>query len=132
MSSTTNTFSTPTSTADAGGGDDGSLAQRGANYFFGFLITFVVLLLVFVGCGIGTRRRYLARRQAALFGNLDPWGSPYPTVEQKEPLLYEHHIGEPRLDDKWVCTKVSGIQYSLSILYKYSPAIRLHTSSHYL
>jgi len=29
-----------------------------ANYFFGFIITFVVLLLLFVGCGVGSRRRF--------------------------------------------------------------------------
>ena len=29
-----------------------------ANYFFGFVITFVVLLLLFVACGIGSWRRF--------------------------------------------------------------------------
>ncbi|KAH7913110.1 hypothetical protein BJ138DRAFT_1146838 [Hygrophoropsis aurantiaca] len=29
-----------------------------ANYFFGFVVTFVVLLLIFVACGIGSRRRF--------------------------------------------------------------------------
>ncbi|KAF8137437.1 hypothetical protein EV363DRAFT_663608 [Boletus edulis] len=29
-----------------------------ANYFFGFVITFIVLLLLFVGCGIGSWRRF--------------------------------------------------------------------------
>ncbi|KAF9233420.1 hypothetical protein BU15DRAFT_80126 [Melanogaster broomeanus] len=29
-----------------------------ASYFFGFIITFVVLLLLFVGCGVGSRRRF--------------------------------------------------------------------------
>ena len=29
-----------------------------ANYFFGFVITFVVLVLLFVGCGIGSWRRF--------------------------------------------------------------------------
>jgi len=31
--------------------------SQGANYFFGFLITFIILLLIFVACGVGTRRR---------------------------------------------------------------------------
>jgi hypothetical protein len=36
---------------------------RGANYFFGFLVTFIVVLLLFVACGIGSRRRAAARRR---------------------------------------------------------------------
>ncbi|KAF9010103.1 hypothetical protein BDQ17DRAFT_1347553 [Cyathus striatus] len=60
----------PTPTDDGGGGG----MARGANYFFGFLITFVVLLLIFVACGIGSRRRFIARRRAMLLGDFDPWG----------------------------------------------------------
>ncbi|PPQ84135.1 hypothetical protein CVT25_003346 [Psilocybe cyanescens] len=103
-------FSTPTPSVSPNptnpdGMDDGGLQQRGANYFFGFLITFVVLLLVFVACGIGSRRRLLAGRQRAggVFG-LDgvgggggrgtvPWtalGSDgYGGVRYKLPELYE-------------------------------------------
>ena len=35
----------------------GSGSQNGSNYFFGFIATFIVLLLIFVSCGIGSRRR---------------------------------------------------------------------------
>jgi len=87
-------------TGDDNGGGGGGLANRGANYFFGFLITFVVLLLVFVGCGIGSRRRYLARREAMFVDNMEPWAVPGgmggvasihgpANVEYKPPILYE-------------------------------------------
>ncbi|KAF8888522.1 hypothetical protein BD779DRAFT_1800155 [Infundibulicybe gibba] len=56
LADTTQTASTGTSPA----------TQRGANYFFGFLITFVALLLIFVGCGVSSRRRFAARRRAVL------------------------------------------------------------------
>ncbi|KAF8633129.1 hypothetical protein AX17_004630 [Amanita inopinata Kibby_2008] len=36
--------------------------KRSASYFFGFLVAFVALLLFFVGCGLGARRRLLRRR----------------------------------------------------------------------
>ncbi|KAJ3530215.1 hypothetical protein NMY22_g8665 [Coprinellus aureogranulatus] len=38
-------------------------ATRGVNYFFGFLITFITLLLLFVLCGVGSKRRAAARRR---------------------------------------------------------------------
>lgn len=38
-------------------------ASRGSSYYFGFLVTLAILLLVGVICGIATRRRHLARRQ---------------------------------------------------------------------
>lgn len=41
---------------------DENRATRGVNYFFGFLITFITLLLLFVVCGVGSRRRAAARR----------------------------------------------------------------------
>ncbi|KAF8155982.1 hypothetical protein B0H34DRAFT_799065 [Crassisporium funariophilum] len=106
MSSTalpTGTFSLPEpvstqGSTDSGGGGGGP--QRGANYFFGFLITFVVLLLVFVACGVGSRRRFAARRQALFHGSLEPWGALRADVEQKRPTMYERQlvvVGE----DKW-------------------------------
>jgi hypothetical protein len=49
--------------------------QRGANYFFGFVFMFTVILLVIVGCGIGTRRRYFSNRRIAERHTLDPWTS---------------------------------------------------------
>ncbi|GLB42158.1 hypothetical protein LshimejAT787_1101730 [Lyophyllum shimeji] len=46
---------------------------RGANYFFGFLVTFVVLFVLFVGCALTSRRRLATRRQALLTDRGDPW-----------------------------------------------------------
>ncbi|KDR80211.1 hypothetical protein GALMADRAFT_242504 [Galerina marginata CBS 339.88] len=87
----------------SGGGD--ALQQKGANYFFGFLITFVVLLLVFVGCGIGSRRRYLARRQAAFLGGMDPWGTVrLDGAEQPQPVLFEQRFEEPVVEKRWTQT----------------------------
>lgn len=81
MSSTftpTFTASPSNSPSPTDGGNNGgdSDMQHGANYFFGFLITFVVLLLLFIGCGIGSRRRF-AQRRALFLATLDPqWGMP--------------------------------------------------------
>ena len=50
---------------------------RGANYFFGFLVTFIVVLLLFVACGIGSRRRAAARRRRErdeLLSGVPPYG----------------------------------------------------------
>lgn len=49
-------LSTSTSSSNNGGQGNGN-GTTGANYFFGFIITFVVLLLVFVSCGFSTRHR---------------------------------------------------------------------------
>lgn len=90
-------------------GGNGGSGQRGANYFFGFLITFVVLLLIFVGCGIGSRRRFLARRNAALFAGLDPWGAALRggASPQAKPRLYELYVGgTKRVEDRWAETTV--------------------------
>ncbi|KAF9051468.1 hypothetical protein BJ165DRAFT_1524405 [Panaeolus papilionaceus] len=81
------TFTTPPA---SDGGDDGAGSMnRGANYFFGFLITFVVLLLIFVGCGILSRRRLMVRRQAAL---LETWGAGDGDGLLKVPTMLEKPI----------------------------------------
>ncbi|THV04746.1 hypothetical protein K435DRAFT_790750 [Dendrothele bispora CBS 962.96] len=65
--------------------------SRGANYFFGFLVTFIALLLLFIGCGLGSRRRLNRRR--GLFGDFGNWdsrsevGEPVPEPELIEPYL---------------------------------------------
>jgi len=92
----------PTATS----GDSNVMGQRGANYFFGFLITFVVLFLVFVGCGIGSRRRLLAeRREALLMG--DAWSLSKSDAEQKRPEFYEYALGVPVQVDQWEYITVS-------------------------
>lgn len=69
LPASTTAFS-PSSTDTGGQTIEGT--PRGANYFFGFLITFVGLLIIFIICGIGSRRR-LARRRV-LNGTLEPSG----------------------------------------------------------
>jgi len=85
MSSTT-TNSIPTHTPlnsspfdqnDGGGNTD----------FFGFLIAFAALLIVLMGCGMGSRRRFVARRRAML-AEVDPWAFVPPT-RQPEPKYWE-------------------------------------------
>ncbi|PPR06798.1 hypothetical protein CVT24_011297 [Panaeolus cyanescens] len=93
--SSTITTTPPTASLDepaftsspAATGDDGSESMnRGANYFFGFLITFVVLLLIFVGCGVLSRRRLMTRRQAVL---LETWGTGEGDMLVRAPTLLE-------------------------------------------
>ncbi|KAF5378747.1 hypothetical protein D9615_007009 [Tricholomella constricta] len=40
-----------------------STLARNSSYFLGFLITFCVLLVVFIGCGIASRRHLVSRRR---------------------------------------------------------------------
>ncbi|KAF9460021.1 hypothetical protein BDZ94DRAFT_1266926 [Collybia nuda] len=63
----------------------------GANYFFGFLITFIVLLFIFIGCGLGSRRR-MARRRAMFLSDAGPWAGLRPDISQKEPTLWEPEL----------------------------------------
>ncbi|KAJ8082970.1 hypothetical protein PM082_008830 [Marasmius tenuissimus] len=93
MSSTTpSDFQTPTSTP----ANDNGPSNRGANYFFGFLITFVALLLIFIGCGIGTRRRL--QRNGGLL-DFDSWGDEQPGSTQTEPRLLEPKLTKG--GEKW-------------------------------
>ncbi|PPQ96844.1 hypothetical protein CVT26_006013 [Gymnopilus dilepis] len=90
-----------TSASGNGSGSGNSLQQKGANYFFGFLIAFVVLLLVFVACGITSRRRFLSRRGPTFIGAIDPWGTSAGRP-QTEPVFYERFIGDPaQAGDRW-------------------------------
>ncbi|KAF5369057.1 hypothetical protein D9758_002942 [Tetrapyrgos nigripes] len=68
----------------------GPTSSRGANYFFGFLVTFIALLLLFIGCGVGSRRR-LNRQRRILFGELEGWNSSFQTLAEPppEPKLLE-------------------------------------------
>ena len=98
-SASTTAFSSPTDTGDESTGG----TPRGANYFFGFLITFVGLLIIFIICGIGSRRR-LARRRG-LNDALEPLGR-FRTLEGGEtrPEFYERTlvVGE----DRWISLMV--------------------------
>ena len=79
----------PTFTSLPPDSDDNGGMARGANYFFGFLITFIVLLVLFVACGVGSRRRFVARRDAAMMAQLEPWAPDEPGGLFKEPTIHE-------------------------------------------
>ncbi|CAA7267274.1 unnamed protein product [Cyclocybe aegerita] len=94
------------SSGDSGGSGSGGDSSRGANYFFGFLITFVLLLLIFAGCGLGSRRRMFFSRR---FQNADAFG-PWTTYgedgigrgEVVEPVVYEKTFEKAEeTGDKW-------------------------------
>ena len=83
----------PSPTEASGSTED---TPRGANYFFGFLITFVGLLIIFIICGIGSRRRFARRRG---LNALEPLGR-FRKLEGEEtrPQFYEPPlvVGEDR------------------------------------
>ena len=86
--------------------------SSGANYFFGFLITFVVLLLIFVACGIGSRRFFYSRR--TLFVNdVTDWAT-----QTTQPTFWEAWLkeGGPNWNTMAVSTKKTN-QNSLPILF---------------
>lgn len=92
-----------TTTPNPGGVNNGGM-QKGANYFFGFLIAFIALLLVFVGCGVGTRRRFMMRR--GVMGDWAGPASPYnESAPQKEPLFVESWLKKG--GDRWKTMTVS-------------------------
>ena len=98
---------TPSSSPTEVGGESTGGTPRGANYFFGFLITFVGLLIIFIICGIGSRRR-LARRRG-LNDTLEPLGR-FRKLEggEERPQFYEPPlvVGEDRWSSLMVRTKV--------------------------
>lgn len=89
MSSATLTSSALTQLPSIGTpGNNGSGTSRSASYFFGFLVTFAVLLILFVVAGFLSRHRMRAHRRAATLeteiGAGDPWVYGY-----RERRLYE-------------------------------------------
>ncbi|KAF8814662.1 hypothetical protein BYT27DRAFT_7249710 [Phlegmacium glaucopus] len=91
MSST----ASPSPTASSGEGDLDT--QRGANYFFGFLIAFVGIIMILFVCGIGSRWRVASRREGVT--NFRPFRSISNDKSEGPPQFYEcpFVIGE----DKW-------------------------------
>jgi hypothetical protein len=71
--------------------------------FFGFVVAFVALLLVFVVCGLASRRRFVARQRAIL---ADPWAFVAP-VRQKEPKYWELSVAPG--GSYWRATMVSSV-----------------------
>ena len=69
------------------GSNDTAGSQSGANYFFGVLFAFAVIVLAIIACGIGSSRRSSSRRRAL---RLQSWGSPADSKgEVKPPQFYE-------------------------------------------
>jgi hypothetical protein len=118
-SASTTAFSSPT---DAGG-ESTTGTPHGANYFYGFLITFVGLLVIFIICGIGSRRR-LARRRG-LNDALEPLGR-FGKLEggESRPLFYEPPLvaGE----DRWSSLMVRTMSLTGDM------KLTFEVSSHYL
>ncbi|KAL1739648.1 hypothetical protein HDZ31DRAFT_68725 [Schizophyllum fasciatum] len=88
---------TSASAASAMSSDSGDGMARGANYFFGFLITFVALLLIFVGCGVGTRHR----RMRGASGFMFDWNAPS-EAPKREPRMYEGYLEKAQGELAWV------------------------------
>ena len=94
--------STPPATGTPNNNSGGSGNSTGSNYFFGFIATFIVLLLIFVTCGMGSRRRsrFLASTWGRTFeGNeLDEGGyGGFPAAEwlkyaRSPPRFREAHL----------------------------------------
>jgi hypothetical protein len=90
--------------------------SQGANYFFGFLITFVVLLLVFVACGISSRRYFFNRGRgnnssnsggSGFIGNVAAeWGV---SSQSTKPMFWEAWVAEG--GPKWSTMAVSEISF---------------------
>jgi hypothetical protein len=103
--------------------------SQGANYFFGFLITFIILLLIFVACGVGTRRRTpwftRGRRPNQTW---DPVRDD-PSL-QPEPMLWEAWVvgGSPQ----WTTMMVSLLNtLIMRLLISMQRPVRWCRSSHY-
>lgn len=118
-SASTTEFSSPT---DTGGGPT-SGTPRGANYFFGFLITFVGLLIIFIICGIGSRRRLARRRR--LNDALQPRFIKL-EGEEKRPQFYEPPlvVGEDRWSNLMVRTMSCLCLETWSLLLRFLAIIR--------
>jgi hypothetical protein len=112
MSSSTQVSFTPTPSPSQTNGSNPGPMSKDANYFFGFLIAFVALLLLLVSCGFASRRFAYRRRMAALEMGLDgtagPWRDDDPwqlgsVTQQSRPMHWDAWMG-PSIDkdSKWV------------------------------
>ncbi|KAG5716087.1 hypothetical protein E4T56_gene10890 [Termitomyces sp. T112] len=112
MSSGTSTTFTlsqlPSISTSGSGGNDGT--SRSASYFFGFLVTFAVLLMLFVVAGFVSRHRMRARRHAATIesgiGAGDPWVYGYhqrrmcEETKKIKPVWMERWFEDPVTNEK--------------------------------
>lgn len=83
--------SPPPSTSASSSSDGPGLTGNAGNYFYGFLVTFVGLLLIFVSCGINIRRRMRERRNLWLGFTVTMGETTFlpSDEEQEEPDFYE-------------------------------------------
>jgi hypothetical protein len=81
-----------------------SVNKHGANYFYGFLITFIILLGFFMTCGLGTRRRF-QRRTIGI--DLSAWEDQDDVV--KEPILWEPTYGARAHEWNWETLSVRSL-----------------------
>ena len=117
-SASTTEFPSPTDTGDDSTGGSRGASRGGANYFFGFLITFVGLLIVFIICGIGSRRR-LARRRG-LNDALQPLGRLRKLDGgETRPELYDLSlvVGEDRWSSLLVRGKSLDLEISVNLIF---------------
>ncbi|KAF8875617.1 hypothetical protein CPB85DRAFT_1260036 [Mucidula mucida] len=131
MSSSSTLTATATSSPSSTQSSEDTGGAKGANYFFGFLITFIALLFIFIGCGVTTRRRLQRRRII----NLDAlasmpgfFGSRAGLVidEKDKPLLCERWT-ERAEEPTWACMQplsVSNVTAELPVS-DHSPPVRL-------
>ncbi|KAJ7590696.1 hypothetical protein C8J56DRAFT_933619 [Mycena floridula] len=79
------------------GNNNGQFSGRGASYFYGFLITFVGLLLIFLSCGLGSRRRL--RERSFIEGW--PGADALLSNPKEEPKLWEPELDPCPSDGLW-------------------------------
>ncbi len=128
MSSSSTLTATATSSPSSTQSSEDTGGAKGANYFFGFLITFIALLFIFIGCGVTTRRRLQRRRII----NLDAlasmpgfFGSRAGLVidEKDKPLLCERWT-ERAEEPTWACMQVCTLSPSSFVVTHQQPRSR--------
>ncbi|KAF5386511.1 hypothetical protein D9757_005873 [Collybiopsis confluens] len=102
-SSSASSSASSSSQSSSSDGNSEGFTSKGANYFFGFLVTFIVLLSIFICCGFSTRRR-LRRRALFEWGEWDSnsnsnSGSIPPT---QTPTLFEPNFTKMTNDNSWI------------------------------
>ncbi|KIK68797.1 hypothetical protein GYMLUDRAFT_54361 [Collybiopsis luxurians FD-317 M1] len=108
-SSTSSSAASSSSSSSNGGGGPG-FTSKGANYFFGFLVTFIVLLSIFICCGFNTRRRLARRRALFEWGD---WGSDANLGNEgpvaQTPTFFEPKFGKGGNNNLWVSIQVCAV-----------------------
>ncbi|KAJ4000716.1 hypothetical protein F5050DRAFT_1729461 [Lentinula boryana] len=106
---TTTTSASTTTSSSSSDNNNGGIPSKGANYFFGFLITFIVLLSFFICCGFGTRRNLARRRALLAWGQGDSdsvIGRDGQINELDIPMLFEPRFLKGGNDPYWLSVQV--------------------------